>query len=267
MSTKIYNGYRLPLTNHASLPKVMQYLDRKRKAIVDCARRESSKSLVKLAIGNFDSTWLGRNKGHESSKGSALINAMMFVAKEAKKVKAEGIRSPYDWSCSVIVLKGRQRLLAMLYCEDERLTKIAKSILEPFPYWNNTDRPSNMSEKEWDERGQEWDEVLGYDAPSKKGMLFTYIEDGWFPLGDYSDVRRVLRSNPEWAELDHRARYQARDIEFAKLIKAGHTIHDSLKDSSKEKARVLALAKKIKAKLKPTITLEDLTTNMAKVVK
>lgn len=270
MSTKIYHGYTLPLTNHASFPTVLQYLGRKRKSIVSRAERDGTEVVTRMSVYNLDATFLGRNKDKKSSGSCALVNAMTHISEQARIVKERQIRSPYDWSCSVVVLKGRHRLLALLFCENERLERIMRSILEPYPYWDNTDPPDDVPRKEWKARGQEWEEALGWDAPNKRGMTYTYIEDGWFPMPLLPQVRKVLDSKPKWADLNARADYQAKDILLTKAYKAENkslikTINDM--SSGKGKQKVDKLAEKLRPRLKPVVSPEDLSTNMKELMR
>jgi hypothetical protein len=78
--------------------------------------------------------------------------------------------------------------------------------LEDFHYQNSTDRPENISEKEWSDRESLWDEILGHEAPSDKGFLYNFMTYRNFDLLMWrnalaeSDKRRKeneAKSNPE----------------------------------------------------------------------
>lgn len=45
-----------------------------------------------------------------------------------------------------------------------------------YSYWNNTDRPKELSEDEWDDRKETWDRLLGYNSPKVSGLLMTVME-------------------------------------------------------------------------------------------
>jgi hypothetical protein len=49
--------------------------------------------------------------------------------------------------------------------------------IEPFPYWNNTDRPGDVTDTDWAARGQLWDTLVGRDAPARRGLTWTLIGD------------------------------------------------------------------------------------------
>jgi len=47
---------------------------------------------------------------------------------------------------------------------------------EEYGYWNNTDKPDDVSEDEWDERERVWDEVIDY-IPIKTYGVSIFISD------------------------------------------------------------------------------------------
>lgn len=52
---------------------------------------------------------------------------------------------------------------------------------EYYGFWNNTDRPSGISQKQWDARGKEWDDVLNPDyIPSLHGICSEFISKEQF---------------------------------------------------------------------------------------
>lgn len=82
-----------------------------------------------------------------------------------------------------------------------------------YSYWNNTDRPDDLSEAEWKERKVTWDRLLGHNSPKVSGLLMTvmepyeiaprlaYYEAGSpFRLPDMEDRVRVLARNIVAAE-------------------------------------------------------------------
>jgi len=48
--------------------------------------------------------------------------------------------------------------------------------VEPYPYWNNTDLPDDVSEDEWEKRSRAWDRVFGDDPVSERALCFTLVE-------------------------------------------------------------------------------------------
>ena len=45
-----------------------------------------------------------------------------------------------------------------------------------YSYWNNTDRPAELSEAEWEERKVTWDRLVGYNSPKVSGLIMTVME-------------------------------------------------------------------------------------------
>lgn len=64
--------------------------------------------------------------------------------------------------------------------------------IKDYEYWNNTDKPDEISDREWNRRGRDWDKALpGLGVPAESGIVvsnfiypdnylnfFTIVEDG-----------------------------------------------------------------------------------------
>ncbi|MEX0930979.1 MAG: hypothetical protein WDZ68_01660 [Candidatus Paceibacterota bacterium] len=66
--------------------------------------------------------------------------------------------------------RGFLHQLFLLFCEKKDLTIAWRSSdeVEWFPYWNNTDKPDDLTDEQWDERGRIWDAAIKpYRPPSE----------------------------------------------------------------------------------------------------
>jgi hypothetical protein len=50
--------------------------------------------------------------------------------------------------------------------------------VEHYGYWNNTDKPKDVTDAEWVERREAWDRLFGWDPVSENSLTFTLVEFG-----------------------------------------------------------------------------------------
>lgn len=70
-------------------------------------------------------------------------------AKEAEQ-SARRIDSEFDFKTSICLFPIRGKILVMLFTQQEAFKNTWSSIegVEPYPYWNNTDRPEDISPRQ-----------------------------------------------------------------------------------------------------------------------
>lgn len=93
----------------------------------------------------------------------------------------KGIRAPeLDTDFQLTFLRDKDRFLGIAFTEHEHWFRhwLLQPSVREYGYWNNSDRPSGISQKAWDRRAQTWDRVLGLDAPSSRGFTITLHEIG-----------------------------------------------------------------------------------------
>lgn len=116
MSTKIYEGYRCKLQN---LEQALAYLrTRMWKKVLDQAKEWKLAPKIQ-AIDDFYDVFGGC-----------------------------GIHVWLDQDDAYIILYGHSRFT--------HFRSVERTLLESYRYWNNTDRPKSVSQKEWDSRRDTW---------------------------------------------------------------------------------------------------------------
>lgn len=70
-----------------------------------------------------------------------------------------------------------ENIFAMVYGSRESREHF-RSVYSAFEYsyWNNTDRPDELSEEEWADRSATWDRLVGYKSPKVSGLTMTVME-------------------------------------------------------------------------------------------
>ncbi len=191
MSTKIYNGYRLaPM----SLPELAHWLrDLRRRLAREQARliRAQLRTLVVFfcdtgVLAPNPEAWQAELVSHAARTGetprsltpesfwgtSPFSYALWTCADRQEAVRETQHRDPaYDWSAEACFYVDGSALYATFYAEQpsyQTLWEAAPGV-EPWPYWNNTDRPPEVSAREWAHRAAVWRRVLP-GVPVEEGL-------------------------------------------------------------------------------------------------
>ena len=183
MSWRVYHGYRLPAS--MSIPVLCRDLRRRAEpvyrelaieavgltALLLCADDASvekvadavSHGQVKEAKAGWCPTLL--------SQAAAIVDA---VQERLRRPAALRVPAVFDLVFSVAFVAdvvGSEWTYALLYTDRQELEGVwaATPGVEPWPWWDNTDGPDDVTEAEWDERGDVWRRVLGDDPPGHVG--------------------------------------------------------------------------------------------------
>jgi hypothetical protein len=100
-----------------------------------------------------------------------------------------------------------------------------KEEIEDFAYWNNTDRPAEVSAKEWAARGKIWDDILRANPAGTPGMsgLSAQCTDRMLRAG----LEDVLECIPPFDDrVAARARECAMDSVYAAMKESGRLEED-----------------------------------------
>lgn len=166
MSTKIYNGYALPLM---SLEELTTKCSEFRDLITNPIKQIYKELYVKLLVSALDHHCAGLEK---IKTDTIFITVSDFLFKEFKK-SDEGYRSYVDASFSFTLFPMKDKILAMVFSEQDTLTKIFIDYFnaQSYCYYNNTDKPEEVSDLEWEQRKDDWDSVLkNYYIPALNGF-------------------------------------------------------------------------------------------------
>lgn len=175
MSTKIYNGYISTLNIEQLLEKFVAMRDKFeiKKAVL------YNKEMARMATRNVDREAFKLKRKLNGNEQYEIYNKTHDD--NEKRVREEVIlrreRSPHDYSlnCTVIPL-GKGKTLLLLYCENKEMIKMWNRLpfIKDYHYQDQTDKPRNISEKNWNIRRKDWDKALGYSAAIEKGYTFTF---------------------------------------------------------------------------------------------
>jgi hypothetical protein len=136
VSTTIYNGYRTKETNMA---KILEKLISFREVVDKC----KSKTIMKYCSG----------------KCKKVINGEMMVCDFTEEVT-----KLLDFTFNIVLFPTEKHTLIIDFggrIYSKIIPELIKVLeLEEYGYWNNTDWPDNVTFEEWEQREQDWKDVL-----------------------------------------------------------------------------------------------------------
>ena len=204
MSTKIYNG--LVIHEEISLAS----LSRRCKTLRNIANEKAEKEMIflcsKIVQILFEEACLGLESELDVEKSSDQVlspASRMYDWLEHQKIKNnKGERN--DLVCELDIVffpmkEGSLKTLAIAYGPDS-LTDLFKSSFKTkeYGYWDNEDKPDELSASDWKMRKREWERALGPQmelTPREAGisicMVSSKFKTWWTP--EVSEIVSVLK--------------------------------------------------------------------------
>ncbi len=156
--------------------------------MVDAAAK---KYLLHLTAHLVIDAWDGLSVGSIDEKEAEILKhySLTWFAYEKtqnaqRKIKETQTRNPaYDFELNIVIFpeSNRDRTLALVYGENksfiECFTKHAK--VEEYSWWNNCDKPDEVTDAEWDQREKDWQMVV--DMPPARAGLSRSYEGAFLP--------------------------------------------------------------------------------------
>lgn len=188
MSTKIYTGIQI---QHMNMIELNKYMANVRKQLIPIAHKEYYKAFAKLveelvvyiqtgvqlADNVDDYTFKARTPNEIIEHANKLASQIIKNNKSARTIMEH--RSDFDFDMNIYIFPIKRKLLGMYFIENEVLKDAFLNLPEisDYAYWNNTDRPDNISSDSWNRRRSNWDEALtGLGIPSECGFKFELLQ-------------------------------------------------------------------------------------------
>jgi len=271
MSTKIYNGYKLPPLNFVELK---EFAYRFHRLIREEAYNLYGQLMVDVATSVYDRVTLGLSLLPlciKVSISSAASIARQSIMCEQNEIMKTGRRNPTcDFSCEVCFIPFEDYILALLYKDQKTYRAIWK--LQPevksYGYWNNADPPDDVTNEEWEERKQRWDMALDeFSVPGVAGFTIQclgkyeslHTEDIWDNLDRF--LRPFKRRVENYATQKVMNEYCMAQDDIYTLFNLMREANNWMKEGEgkekleAEKARIAGL-------LKPELTKDDFRTKI-----
>jgi hypothetical protein len=167
MSTKIYTGFRF--RSH-DIFDVQRLVAEWRIELASIHRNELATLLAGMCAETIDRNAVNpeRNAGKNPFR-----EARQEVRTRQKEVLGSGLRDPeVDFDFELAILPHDGRIYGMVFSERSRWVDRWMELdgVEDFSYWDNTDQPDEVSEEDWDARGEVWDSILRANPAGTPGM-------------------------------------------------------------------------------------------------
>lgn len=94
----------------------------------------------------------------------SILSALYYKVMDAEeKIKKSNQSMPqFDFGCEVVIYPYQGQFLLKFFTSRKEYLDILKtnSRFREYDYWDNTDKPNYVSEMEWAQRAEVWDEVI-----------------------------------------------------------------------------------------------------------
>lgn len=187
MSTKIYDGAYVKMTNFREL---MRFCDNVQEILKNEAQNQYSivfekamtflaiyiKTGIKIDFGGIDfSEFSGDVAGAKNFIRRGLLETIRKNSEAKTFLEYNG---DVDFDFSLSFFPGARKTLLIPITRNSLFTGIFANMNEVFEYgyWDNSDRPDNVTNREWRKRKKDWDSVLpGAGILSECGMIKKII--------------------------------------------------------------------------------------------
>lgn len=170
MSVKIYSGFKF---SSGSLQDLQSFLTRWREVLKPLHRAELAAVHARIATETFDHSLVSP----KSKAGKTpLLEAFNSVMDRQREIKKTGYRDcEVDFDFEVSIMPHGRKVYGIIYTERGKWRDLFmdQPEISDFSYWDNSDRPDSITQREWNHRYKVWDQILlsGPDAvPAMRGL-------------------------------------------------------------------------------------------------
>lgn len=197
MSTKIYNGYRI-----APAAGLFEFTERLRAVMNPIRTRLDARMLMDRAVTAVDAA---DARGVARPQNALLAALSAFDDEQRVMDSRQRGHDPHRFEVSFGYDQQTGRVLCLLYTDRREFTEAWEALpeVEAYGYWDNADRPGDMTEAEWEERRDAWERVMpGCTPPAERMVSFSLRSPSPHGSG-MADL--VLPRGDETAEAERKA--------------------------------------------------------------
>lgn len=273
MSTKINTGFILRDTTLENAFEKIQLL---RRDVEGLARVRMARTMGRKCATRLD-RYAGRELFPDGAQIPRIDAPMSSVwgemMDEHREAQTRGGRAPeVDFEFTMSLHPDAGDILGMSFVEETEWHRhwLASSGVESYVFYNNTDRPDDVSVIEWEERGRRWDAVLDRDRRCRPGYagLTAHIHESDPPFVEVAEVLSELptfeaRSQKLAFELIHAHRLDElkasldRSLGTSDIIGVLHRLQDHM-DTDEGRAERDAMVARLEEYLVPDLTRDIL---------
>ncbi|HUX69859.1 MAG TPA: hypothetical protein VMV41_05050 [Cellulomonadaceae bacterium] len=164
MSTKVHNGYRL-----AAGTDPFAFIASAR-AVLDPVRdRLDARILATAATALMDAA---TRDGADYPQSALTVAYLAHDDEQSKFAKTDRRENPNRFELVIVADTQTGRAGVLIYVERPELVDAFEALdaVEPYPYWNNSDQPDDVTDAEWDQRRDFWGRTVGSRPPAERGL-------------------------------------------------------------------------------------------------
>jgi len=197
MSTKIYRAY--VINDGVGLWD-----------FVHCLRIEATKR-IRAKLKEIYMSW-DMNKAREQQEFQDILSqyednknrdqialveyAERVLIREYKKQSSSHVRNIFDMDVSVAFRQHNGRIYLIPYC-DMMMRDVLDFLddsekVSDFAYWNNTDRPEEITDEEWDHRRDIWNELLDEEKEWDMLVIELLCPGNFYRIDPWLEITKDL---------------------------------------------------------------------------
>ena len=188
MSTKIYDGFCFK--KKMSLNEVHDIFMDFRKEAEEIKKCKLNEYFSKAAYKILDGKAIGR-KYPEMKDRSILSYLWCDFCNRIREMEKTRQRDPeIDFNCEISIQPLKNKILGIIYGECIKIKEawFNKEFIKEYGYWNNTDKPEGITDKQWERRCVDWDKALGERGIPAYTGLSAKITDNSYVL-DFDNLK------------------------------------------------------------------------------
>ena len=176
MSTKIYEGYRIPVEGLSFfIEDYHRWAWRSLLCHIRCIARkgDTNKCAATLCCGEQWSDWWKKHKDDKAVQMNVRAGALIAMG----MYENANHEAPFNFDVSINIWILNSFAYIIPY-HPNRFPSMARLVRahqgEEYAYWDNTDMPKGMSEAEWEVRGRVWNGVCLDDWNKRRLQHIVY---------------------------------------------------------------------------------------------
>lgn len=219
MSTKIYDGLRMtdiPTLNvlRTRIQKLrIQAYEIIERLVLRRVAENCSKYVDQIALGEKVSAL---TSSYDMSIVGTVINTVEERHMAVEKTKRRDPECDFHFEICIIPIKDK--VLILPYTEQIELMNLIKNqkYIKSYGYWNNTDPDDEVSDEEWEQREEDWNDALpGIGIPSENGFT-VQLHPPYLYVKFRPPKAKILEYMPEYK---NRVRRHAFRLAWSKMTR------------------------------------------------
>lgn len=199
MAAKIHTGFRFVSSD---IFEVRRFIDEYRVRMKVERARKVARWLATTATNILDDRRFGLPSDIDDEKTDRhpLAAAWSNLRDREREIEKTGRRDPeidFDFRIFIYVHERSRSLYGSMICEQPewRRAFVRHPAIMSFAYWDNSDPPSNVTRREWQERARIWDEIFEVNRTLGGAGLVAELSQNTTYL--YPSANRIMRLIPK----------------------------------------------------------------------